>query len=128
MKFNWKLIILLAAFALIRPMMSIMGVTEMIGQPYTSISLTLIISAVWIITMVYKNVKTPVQHLVMTGILYAAASVILSGVLSPVLLGALMGPLTNPFDLISVLMTNIIWGTVTGLISLGIIKIINQPG
>lgn len=125
MKFNWKLIILLAAFALIRPMMSIMGFTEMIGQPYSSISLTLIISAVWIITMVYKNVKTPVQHLVMTGILYAAASVILSGILSPVLLGVLMGPLTNPFALISVFMTNIIWGTVTVLISLGII---NQPG
>lgn len=124
MKINWKIVIALSTFALIRPLMSIIGVTEYIGQPYTSLTLTLLISVVWIAVMIYKDTETPIQHLVAAGILYALFAIILSGILSPVLLGELTGPLTHPFAIFSILMTNIVWGGITGIISWVIMKAI----
>lgn len=128
MKINWKIVIALSIFALIRPLMSIIGVTEFIGQPYASLTLTLLISIVWIVIILYKDIETPIYHLVMAGILYALFAIILSAVLSPILLGQLMGPITHPFAIVSVFMTNIIWGGITGIITWGIMKIIKKSG
>lgn len=122
MNINWKLVVILSVFALIRPSMSILGLTELIGQPFTSLTLTLIISIVWVAVIVSKKVENPIMTLVMTGLFYAAFAIILSGILSPIMLGELMGPLTNPFAVVSVFITNIIWGGITGVISWGILK------
>lgn len=123
MKLNWNVVVILSLFALIRPLMSILGVTETIGQPFTSLTVTLIISAVWIAAVVGKKVEAPIITLVMTGISYAFFTIILSAVLSPIMLGELMGPLTNPFAMASVFITNIVWGGITGVISWGILKV-----
>lgn len=128
MKINWKIAIALSIFALIRPVMSIIGVTEFIGQPYASLTLTLLISIVWIVTIIYKDIETPIYHLVVTGILYALFAIVLSAVLSPILLGQLMGPLTHPFAIFSVFMTNIVWGGITGIITWGIMKTLKNLG
>lgn len=128
MKINWKIAIALSIFALIRPVMSIIGVTEFIGQPYASLTLTLLISIVWIVTIIYKDIETPIYHLVVTGILYALFAIVLSAVLSPILLGQLMGPLTHSFAIFSVFMTNIVWGGITGIITWGIMKTLKNLG
>lgn len=122
-KINWNLVLILSVFALIRPLMSIVGVTEIFGQPFTSLTLTLIISIIWILTVVAKKMESPIITLVMTGVFYALFAIILSAILSPIKLGELMGPLTNPFALVSVFITNIIWGGMTGVISWSILKV-----
>src|SRR5699024_10304047 len=118
-----NLVLILSVFALIRPLMSIVGVTEIFGQPFTSLTLTLIISIIWILTVVAKKMESPIITLVMTGVFYALFAIILSAILSPIKLGELMGPLTNPFALVSVFITNIIWGGMTGVISWSILKV-----
>lgn len=125
MENNWKLIIILGAMALIRPLTSILGVAEILGQPYTSLGLTLLISLAWIGAVVLVKNERPFFTLMMAGVFYAVVVIIFSGILSPVLSGELQGPLTNPLAVISVLLTNIIWGLITGCISWVIMKIIN---
>lgn len=125
MKINWKISIILGTAALIRPLMSILGVMEIIGQPYTSLGLTLLISIVWIGTVVLTKEKRPILILVMAGVSYASFAIILSGILSALSTGEIRGPLTNPLALISVFATNIIWGLITGCISWVIMKILN---
>lgn len=125
MKINWKISIILGAAALIRPLMSILGVTEIIGQPYTSLGLTLLISIVWIGTVMLTKERRPILTLVMAGVSYASFVIILSGILSALSTGEIQGPLTNPLAVLSVFATNIIWGLITGSISWVIMKILN---
>lgn len=119
---NWKLIATLSFIALIRPFMSMLGISEAIGQPFASITATVIISLVWITTIVKKREAYPLQTLLFVGIGYGILAIILSGILSPMLTGQLQGPLTNPFAIVSVLVTNAIWGLVTGLIASVLLK------
>ncbi|MEY8561147.1 hypothetical protein AALF85_10625 [Jeotgalicoccus halotolerans] len=125
MKINWKISIILGAAVLIRPLMSILGVTEIIGQPYTSLGLTLLISIVWIGTVMLTKERRPILTLVMAGVSYASFVIILSGILSALSTGEIQGPLTNPLAVLSVFATNIIWGLITGSISWVIMKILN---
>ncbi|WP_411843158.1 hypothetical protein [Salinicoccus sp. HZC-1] len=120
---NWRLITALALIALIRPFMSILGISEAIGKPAASITATIIISLIWITAVFIKNEKQPVLTLVSAGITYAVMAIIISGILSPVLTGTLQGPLTNPFALVSILLTNIVWGLITGGIAALLLKI-----
>src|SRR5699024_503484 len=101
---NRNLIITLAMVALIRPLMSIIGISEIV--------VTLVC---WIAAVTIKNETCSVITLMMSGIAYAITAMILSGILSPILTGSLQGPLTTSFAIISMLMTNIVWGVVTGI-------------
>ncbi|HIW11672.1 MAG TPA: hypothetical protein H9891_00700 [Candidatus Salinicoccus stercoripullorum] len=119
---NRNLIITLAMVALIRPLMSIIGISEIVGKPVASITSTIVISIIWIAAVTIKNETRPVITLMMTGIAYAITAMILSGILSPILTGTLQGPLTNSFAIISMLMTNIVWGFVTGIAAAFLLK------
>jgi hypothetical protein len=121
-KLNWKLIIVLAIFALVRPVMSMLGITEAIGKPVASIGATIIISAVWIIAVVRARESQPVLTLMLVGIGYAVLAIIISGIFSPILLGQLQGPLTNMFAFVSVFVTNAIWGLIAGVIASVFVK------
>ncbi|KKK33532.1 hypothetical protein WN59_12380 [Salinicoccus sediminis] len=114
---NPGLILTLALIALVRPFMSITGISEAIGKPVASITATAIISILWVAATVIRKETQPVLTLVAAGVAYAVFAVIISGVLSPILAGSLQGPLTSPFAIVSVLLTNIIWGLVTGSIA-----------
>lgn len=117
-KSNWKLILTLSLIALVRPLMSILGISEAIGKPVASITATIVISMIWIITIVIRKEPRPLQTLTITGVCYGILAIIISGILSPVLAGQLQGPLTHPFAIVSVLITNTVWGLITGLIAL----------
>src|SRR5699024_3762330 len=120
------LVLTLALIALIRPFMSITGISEAIGKSGASITATVLISIIWIAATVIRKETRPVLTLVSAGVAYAVFAVIISGVLSPILTGALQGPLTNPFAIISVLMTNIISGLITGCIAAIFLKLRRQ--
>jgi putative flippase GtrA len=121
-KLNWKLIIILAVFALVRPVMSMLGISEAIGKPVASIGATIIISFVWITAVVRAQESQPVLTLMLVGIGYAVLAIIISGIFSPILLGQLQGPLTNMFAFVSVFVTNAIWGLIAGVIASVFVK------
>lgn len=120
---NWKLITVLSFIALIRPIMSMSGISEAIGKPVASITATIMISFVWIVTVVIRQETHPMKTLLFTGIGYAILAIIMSGIFSPILTGHLQGPLTNPFAIVGVLVTNAIWGLITGLIAHVVLKV-----
>ncbi|CAG7658711.1 hypothetical protein ACFQI7_36195 [Paenibacillus allorhizosphaerae] len=116
-KLNWFFIIGLAALALVRPLMSMLGWLESIGQPTASISVTIVITLTWIAIAVLGRVDEPLINLTFTGVTYGVFAIVISAILSPILEGQLKGPITNPFAIVSVLVTNGIWGLCAGLIA-----------
>jgi len=120
---NWKLIAVLSAIALSRPIMSMTGISEAIGKPVTSITSTIMITFIWITAVVIKNEPKPLLTLLFAGMGYGIFAIIISGIFSPILTGHLQGPLTNPFAFVSVLATNAIWGLLSGAIAMMFIKI-----
>jgi uncharacterized membrane protein (DUF441 family) len=116
-KVNWLLVIGLSSLALIRPLMSMLGLLERIGQPMASITVTIIISIVWIAVVLQFRVDHPLKTLLYTGIAYGIWAIVISAIVSPILTGQLQGPVTNPFAMVSVILTNAIWGLITGWIA-----------
>lgn len=119
-RLNWPLIAGLAALALVRPLFSIVGWSETLGKPLTPLLLTLAISAVWILVVGLGSVRNPVLTLLLAGLGYAVLSILVSGILSPILRGEMQGPLASPLALGPVLITNALWGLVTGALALGL--------
>lgn len=121
-KLPWKWIGILSIFAFIRPFLSILGISEVIGKPLTNISVTILISVVWIFTIVLKQVPQPFLTLLFVGMGYGLLAIIMSGIFSPILTGHLQGPLTHPLGIVSVLITNALWGGLTGFIASFLLK------
>lgn len=113
----WHLILGLGTLALVRPLFSIVGLTDRLGQPATSLTLTALITLVWVLVVGLSRVTRPVATLVATGLVYATFAVLLSGILSPLLDGQLHGPLTNPLALVAVYVTNGVWGLIAGVLA-----------
>ncbi|MFB5662978.1 hypothetical protein [Alteribacillus sp. HJP-4] len=113
---NWPLIIFLACTALLRPLLSMTGALEAIGQPQASIIITILITVVWIIAASKKS-SHPIRTLMLTGFCYGVLAILISAIMSPMITGTLQGPLKNPFAVVSVLITNIVWGLAAGVIA-----------
>jgi hypothetical protein len=90
---------LAAALALVRPLLSIVGLMDDLGKPLAPVVITLVISLIWIAAVGLSSVPNPLLTLVFTGLTYGALSIALSGVLSPILDGELEGPLASPFGI-----------------------------
>lgn len=114
---HWPLIIGMGALALIRPFINLTGLMDRLGRPFGPLLVTALISLAWLVIVVTSRVRRPVLTLVCTGLAYGVFAIVLSAILSPILRGELMGPLTNPFALVSVLITNAIWGGAVGLVA-----------
>lgn len=117
---HWPLIIGLGALALVRPLASIVGLTDTLGQPGTSLTLTALITAAWVLVVGCSRVQRPVATLVCASLVYAVLAAVISAVLSPIVDGQLQGPLTNPFALVGLLVTNAVWGFVAGVLALAV--------
>jgi hypothetical protein len=116
---HWPLVLGLGALALVRPLVRIViDPTGMADTPTVAITVSLLISVVWIAVVGRTNVAHPVLTLVCAGLVYGVLSIVLSGVLSPIMTGRLQGPLAMPLTIVPVLLTNAFWGLVTGLIAL----------
>jgi hypothetical protein len=116
---HWPLVLGLGALALVRPLIRIIiDPTGMADAPALAVTVSLLISVVWIAVVGWTNVAHPVLTLVCAGLVYGAASIVLSAVLSPIITGELRGPLAMPFTIVPVLLTNAIWGLVAGLLAL----------
>lgn len=114
---GWPYAIGLGLFALVRPVASITGLDDVVGRPLLPLLLTVAISSVWILAVTLSNVRRPFLTLVAAGAVYATAATLMSAPLSLAITGELQGPLTNPFAVVSVLITNLIWGAAAGAIA-----------
>lgn len=115
---HWPLIIGLGTFALIRPLVNILGLDDLLGQPGTVLLLTGTITLVWVLAVGLSRVSQPVLTLVAAALVYAASAALLSAILSPILQGELDGPFARPWVLIPLLITNAVWGLVAGVLAL----------
>lgn len=117
-RLHGPLVVGLAVLALVRPLFSILGLSDTLGKPATPLILTGLVTVVWVLAVGLSRVSHPVLTLVAVGLTYAVASIVLSAVLSPILTGELQGPLAMPLAIIPVLITNAIWGLVAGGLAL----------
>jgi hypothetical protein len=121
MRLHWPLILGLGALAMIRPLVATISSTlGGQGSPALSIMLSIAISAAWIGVVGLTRVRHPVLTLVFAALAYAVFSTIFSGIVSPLATGSLQGPLAMPPTIIAVLITNAIWGAITGLLALAL--------
>lgn len=125
MNLSWRIIFILGSVALIRPLFSSLGILEVIGQPFASLSITFVISILWVIAVVWKKIPHPVLTLLSAGIVYGLFAIVISAVMSPIFTGELQGPLTHPLGIISVLITNAFWGGAVGILAAGGQKLTN---
>lgn len=115
---NWPLVLGLAVLALIRPLFSILGLSDSLGKPGTPLILTGAITLAWVLIVGFSRVREPVATLVAAGLAYAVMAIVLSAILSPILSGELQGPLAMPLAIIPLFITNAIWGFIAGAIAL----------
>lgn len=108
---NWRLVFLLGAFALVRPVLSILGLSD--GRPWVSILTTVVITVLWIGIVVWARAQRPVLTLALTGGMYGCLAIVLGIILQ--------GKLAIPvFVLPFVIGSNAVWGAFSGVIAAGI--------
>ena len=117
-RLDWRLVCGLTAAGLLRPLASVVGLSDALGKTATSLVLTAAITLAWVLIVGLRQVREPVATLVAAGLGYAVAVLVLSAVLSPILTGQLQGPLATPAAIIPLLFTNAIWGLVAGGLAL----------
>lgn len=111
----WKLIVVLGAAALMRPVVKIFG--DVFGYEVSAagaISLTLVIAAAWVYAVVSLKVERPVAVLAASGATYAVLSVLLAVVLQVAVPG-----LGSQQVNIAVLLTAGLFGSVVGNVIYG---------
>ncbi|SOD46820.1 MULTISPECIES: hypothetical protein [unclassified Streptomyces] len=120
---NRPLVAALTAVALVRPLFSITGWSEALGKPLTPVILTLAITMTWILAVGLSRVRDPLLTLVVTGVAYALAALILSAALSPLLTGKLQGPLAQPQAIVPLFLVNAAWGAFCGACAMGLRRV-----
>lgn len=111
----WKLVVVLGAAALMRPVVKIFG--DVFGYEVSAagaISLTLVIAAAWVYAVVSLKVERPVAVLAASGATYAVLSVLLAVVLQVAVPG-----LGSQQVNIAVLLTAGLFGSLVGNIIYG---------
>ncbi|MFE4670600.1 hypothetical protein ACFRI7_37160 [Streptomyces sp. NPDC056716] len=117
---NWTLVGVLTAVALVRPLFSVAGLSDVLGKPATPLILTAGISLTWILVVGLRRDLEPLLTLIAAGVVYALAVTVLSAILSPLILGRLEGPLARPYAIVPLLLTHIMWGAVCGALALAV--------
>lgn len=116
---SWGLGIALGALALVRPAIRI--VEDLLGVdagPPFAIGLTVAITIVWVLVVGLSRAPA-VATLGLAGLTYGVLAIITSAVLSPMLTGSLQGPIANPIAIVPMLLLNVGWGLLAGLVALG---------
>lgn len=125
---SWPLPLALGTLALLRPLMSATGIADAIGAPWAQLGATLLITVVWVLAVLVSRAPRPFLTLVCAGLVYAILALVVSAALSPLLLGQVRGPITDPLAMVSVLVTNTLWGALAGGLALALRGLAGDPG
>ncbi|MER5212056.1 hypothetical protein ABT063_16090 [Streptomyces sp. NPDC002838] len=117
----WVTIVALGAFALIRPVLSIVGAYDdgPLKKPVGPLIFTTLIIVVWIATAVVRRVPRPVQTMTFVGVAYGVLALLLNISLQPFLDSAELPPVPG---MIGILVFNAAQGAVCGLIVLALLR------
>lgn len=117
---EWKTAIVLGAVGLIRPVLSMFGVLDALGKPWSPLAVTALIAVVWVGFVVGTRSGQPVLTLALAGVAYAVLTTLLNLIAQPFFADAQLVP---PVGVVAMLVTNAVWGAVLGLIALGIQRV-----
>lgn len=123
---HWPLIIGLGALALIRPFLNIVGLMDTFGRPLGPLIVTVLISGLWLAVVVLASIRSPIMTLSFAGVVYGIFAILLGAMLPTLLDGNEAFPITNPSSIVSVLLTNAIWGGVVGIIALAVQRLMGR--
>lgn len=129
---RWKLITLLGAVGLVRPLLSVSGTYEFLGGAAGRIVVTVLIAAIWVgVVVATRRVQNPLATLAAAGGAYGIFTILLQQVMWNFVLGGAPpeAPSSAPVLLISwiaILVINVIWGAFLGLVASGIRRLIPQ--
>jgi hypothetical protein len=130
-KLPWSLILSLGLFALIRPVIKILG--DVFGyevSPLVTIIITVMIAMIWIGIIVGLKIKEPVVVLALSGVMYAVSSIVMA-----VAIQLSVPSLGDSEAKISTLLTaglaasiifNFMYGAFLGFVALFIQKVVNK--
>ena len=123
----WGLIAALGAFALLRPVLSIVGAYAAgpLEKPTGPLLVTALTIVVWAATVLVRRTPRPVQVLALAGAAYGVFATALNLALQPFLEGAELVPVHGA---IAMTAFNAAQGAVVGLIVLGIRRLRSGPG
>jgi hypothetical protein len=127
----WTLIVSLGLFALIRPIVKMLG--DVFGYEVSSLAtmaITVVIALVWVVMVIKLKVKKPVHVLALSGIVYAVSSILIAATIQ------LLAPdLGNDEAKISTLLTvglvattafNFVYGAFLGFVAMTLQKVVNS--
>ena len=123
----WALIVGLGAFALIRPVLSIVGAYDSgpLSKPVGPLLFTTLIAVVWVGTVVLLRIPQPVPTLTFTGVAYGVLAIALNLSLQPFLEDAELVPVPGA---IGIILFNALQGAVLGLVALGLQRVLHRTG
>ena len=120
---RWGLILVLAAVALVRPLLSIADAYDALGGgPLGPVAVTILIAALWVGAVVTTRARNPLLTLTLAGGLYGVFAILLQQVIWNLFLGGAPegAPSSTPVLVVSwvgILVTNTIWGALLGAIA-----------
>jgi len=118
-KINWPIIVGLAALALVRPLLDLIGLLDLMGERATNMILTIGTLITWLAVVVSKRLNRPLLHLVLTGLLYGVFTILISATFAPFFSSQ---SITNPFAVGGIVIVYALWGLLIGLIAAAILK------
>jgi hypothetical protein len=120
---RWWPAITLGAVALIRPILSVVGVYKhpgLLHEPAGPLILTALLSLLWIVVAVALRLESPTLTLTVAGLVYALLALLMNLALQPFLDTAELIPVAG---IISMIITNALQGAVLGLIASLILRL-----
>ncbi|MFK7691344.1 hypothetical protein [Paenibacillus sp. HJGM_3] len=119
-KMNGSLIIGLAALALVRPLMDLVGLHDLLGERASGTIITIGVLIIWLVVVVSRRINRPLLHLMLTGLLYGVFTIVISATFAPLFPSQ---SIANPYAITGIVIVHAIWGVLIGLIAIAIIKI-----
>ncbi|MEV0637567.1 hypothetical protein AB0I77_21950 [Streptomyces sp. NPDC050619] len=123
----WVTIVALGVFALVRPVLSIVGAYDdgPLKKPVGPLIFTTLIIVVWIATAMVRRFPRPVPTLTFAGLAYGVLALLLNLSLQPFLDSAEVPPVPG---MIGILVFNAAQGAVCGLVALGLLRLRARSG
>ncbi|MDQ3913466.1 MAG: hypothetical protein M3305_17180 [Actinomycetota bacterium] len=128
---KWGLVIALAAVGLVRPLLSIAGAYEFLGGATGRVVVTILTAAVWVGVVVIWRAPNPLLTLVAVGGTYGIFAILLQQIMWNFFLGGTPegAPSSGPIlvmSWISIVVINVIWGALLGLVATGLRRSLRQ--
>lgn len=131
---RWGLILLLGALGLVRPLLSILGAYDALGEGALGpIVVTAILAVVWVGVVLVARAPNPLLTLTLAGVSYGILSILLQQIAWNLFLDGppAEAPSSAPILVVSwvaILVTNAVWGALLGLIAMALGRLLPGRG